>query len=978
VSGSSRITPGVEPAFHDVVITAANASQAVGYNAEIAARREQERLPLDTRFHVIADPGGRRVGSGAATLVVIEKLAKLYRTTPALLAERRRVLILHSGGDSRRLPAYAAHGKLFLPLPRCDEQGRGIALFDLLLQDLSTLNLGERGRIVVAAGDVYLSLASQPLELTGADAVGIALRGAPAAGAKHGVYIAGRDGRVAGFLQKPTAEKATLAGALGRDGRLLLDSGVVSLSSRAVRSLVKAANAGASQSLLSAALDGRGGPVDFYEHLLIGLFSHGSPLAYADALAARDDASHERLRKFKAGLLKLSGRVVTAEKSRFVHVGTTLELLERLGPGFAPSSAPSKTLVFNSVVPRRLASRGLIVVEGSVLNEAGTFGGENVVVGVPKLFNTRLGLPNGIGIVFLPVGRNDWAVLLFGHRDDFKSRLAHGAGSNGTFLNKPVTSPALAGHTLWDAPIWRIGPLREAFAHSRRLLRQPSNPTLIPGLRSAQEIMASVNHRRLHATRLEAERLSRLQTIRSRLSEHEWLPASSIADDVQAKPEAVATIKQVELLSAPGSPHALASRALYAKAKILQRHGSSKAAHAATEEAFARVREAVDHAVRPVVFPSRPAILHDQVVWATCPARLDIAGGWTDTPPICTELGGSVVNAAVTLNGQFPLQAICRLTDEPTIRLSSIDLGRSVTYRTTAELLRVGDPTDWAALAKAALLLTGFVPHHPGATLKRHLERFGAGLDVTLFSALPKGSGLGSSSILGATLIAALLRVLDDRQPPVQRIVELASQLEQLMSTGGGWQDQAGGTIPGVKLLTTAPGPGQTLSVRTVPQGGSLGTAEAASRCLLYYTGQRRLAKNILRNVVGSYLGREPHVRNVIEHLKAGAAAMDASLREAGSLDEVGAHLADYWSLKKRLDPGATNENIESLFSSIDRHLSGGAILGAGGGGFALLIAKDERAAASIKRRLMATRASPLARFYDFMIDQQGLNVSVL
>jgi fucokinase len=147
--------------YHDVVITASNHSQAKGYEAELALRKRDGRLPEATAFHVVADPGGRRVGSGAATLVVIETLAARYRTTPVRLAEGRRILILHSGGDSRRLPAYAAHGKLFLPLPRADEYGRGVSLFDLLLADLSSLSLGTAGRVVVAAGDDYLSLVSQ-------------------------------------------------------------------------------------------------------------------------------------------------------------------------------------------------------------------------------------------------------------------------------------------------------------------------------------------------------------------------------------------------------------------------------------------------------------------------------------------------------------------------------------------------------------------------------------------------------------------------------------------------------------------------------------------------------------------------------------------------------------------------------------------------------------------------------------------------
>ncbi|MFT3685363.1 MAG: L-fucokinase [Phycisphaerales bacterium] len=293
--------------YHDVVVTAANESQAAAYRAELDERKRLGRLAAGTAFHVMADPGGRRVGSGAATLVVIERLAKLYRTTPAKLATKRRVLILHSGGDSRRLPAYAASGKLFVPLPRTDERGRDVSLFDLLLADLSTPELGRPGRVVVAAGDVYVSLASRRLALDGADVVGVALRRNAAAGTRHGVYVAGPSGHVADFLQKPSIDEAKRAGAVDADGKVLLDSGVVALSARAVGELTHAARMGGRASLLANVLRGELGQFDFYEHVLIAAYTAQSPRSYADGLAQAGSKLHAGLQAFKE-LLRRSRR----------------------------------------------------------------------------------------------------------------------------------------------------------------------------------------------------------------------------------------------------------------------------------------------------------------------------------------------------------------------------------------------------------------------------------------------------------------------------------------------------------------------------------------------------------------------------------------------------------------------------------------------------------------------------------------------
>ncbi|MGV2541637.1 bifunctional fucokinase/L-fucose-1-P-guanylyltransferase, partial [Bacillus pumilus] len=85
-------------------------------------------------------------------------------------------------------------------------------------------------------------------------------------------------------------------------------------------------------------------------------------------------------------------------------------------------------------------------------------------------------------------------------------------------------------------------------------------------------------------------------------------------------------------------------------------------------------------------------------------------------------------------------------------------------------------------------------------------------------AAIPAGSGLGTSSVLAATVLGALSDFCAlgwDKQTIGRRTLEL----EQMLTTGGGWQDQFGGLLHGVKLLQTQPGFEQTPSVRWLPDG---------------------------------------------------------------------------------------------------------------------------------------------------------------
>ena len=158
--------------------------------------------------------------------------------------------------------------------------------------------------------------------------------------------------------------------------------------------------------------------------------------------------------------------------------------------------------------------------------------------------------------------------------------------------------------------------------------------------------------------------------------------------------------------------------------------------------------------------PLRPALKEDQIVWARAPVRLDLAGGWTDTPPYTLRYGGRVVNVAVDLNGQPPIQVFCRRTAERHVRVHSIDLGHTETFTRFEELLDYRDPVSPFALPKAALCLLGLDGAHGRRRDARRSSSTAsaAGLEITLLCAVPKGSGLGTSSILGGVILAALSR----------------------------------------------------------------------------------------------------------------------------------------------------------------------------------------------------------------------------
>ncbi|MEI6876038.1 MAG: hypothetical protein WCL50_13015, partial [Spirochaetota bacterium] len=371
----------------------------------------------------------------------------------------------------------------------------------------------------------------------------------------------------------------------------------------------------------------------------------------------------------------------------------------------------------------------------------------------------------------------------------------------------------------------------------------------------------------------------------------------------------------------------------------------------------------------------RRSVKSDQIVWARSPLRLDLAGGWTDTPPYTNRSGGAVVNVAVDLNGQPPVQVFVRGTEEALLRFHSIDLGITETIMTMGNLRDYRDPSGAFSLPRAALCLLGLGAGEADATpLARVMASVGGGLEISLLCAVPKGSGLGTSSILAGAILAALARFFGLAIAPDDLFLDVL-ELERMLTTGGGWQDQIGGLIGGVKYLESKPA---LLPRPAIHQLDSwLFEERGSTECMtLFYTGVTRLAKNILKDVVSrvngmnrAYLFTHDRLRDLARE------ARDAiSLRDRERLGKIiGASFRE----NMLIHPSTTNEEIDRLVAAAAPHISGMKLLGAGGGGFALFLSPDRKSAEALRGLIASRFENERARLVDFSLNRRGLEVTV-
>lgn len=114
---------------------------------------------------------------------------------------------------------------------------------------------------------------------------------------------------------------------------------------------------------------------------------------------------------------------------------------------------------------------------------------------------------------------------------------------------------------------------------------------------------------------------------------------------------------------------------------------------------------------------------------------------------------------------------------------------------------------------------------------------------------------------------------------------------------------------------------------------------ELNGRFCLIYTGQRRLTRNLLRDVIGRYICGNPDAVEVLYEIQRIAVLMRFEL-EKGNVDGFARLLTEHWALSKKLDAGCTNTCIDLILSTVSDLIDGQMICGAGGGGFLQVVLK--------------------------------------
>ena len=909
-----------------ILLTASDENQAQTYRTQIEYRVRNGFLPGNTHYAVLPDPDGKRVGSGGATLNVLRYIARREQSDRF---DGMKILVIHSGGDSKRIPQYSACGKIFSPVPRELPDGRASTLFDELIISMSGVAARMEAGMLVMSGDVLMLFNPLQIDFCTEGAAALTIKETPERGANHGVFKADGDGNVGAFLHKQPAQVLREAGAVDFGGKIHIDTGAVILSKNILNDLwILVQDDGAFDDFVNEHVR-----LSFYADFLYPMATASTFDQYLEETPEGDfspelsvcrRALWDTLHKYHIRLMRLS-------PAAFLHFGTTREVLRLLSEelpvydclGWQKNVRTNNTsdayaACSSYIHPSAVVGDGSYI-EDSLLLENCRIGKHCVISGLELRDVT---VPDGTVLHGLRLQNGKYVVRMYGVDDNPKGA---------KWFGEPIPQP------LWTYP---VHPVRETQAEAvDAALRRDMNT---PGI-SLRDGFALADGNALLAWQ---------QSVRERVN------AEIVLEEINARRPIDEICRVFRFGCSPAALDVILQRGETAdfstRMRIfhtLSRIPSMPDASKYGKQSFAEIRKSILREMPPGLQNGAAFRIVKDSALAQLPVRVNWAGGWSDTPPYCLEHGGTVLNAAVTLGGTLPVRAFLERTDAPQITLRCLDNGAEHIYTTWDALRDQHNPFDQFAIQKAALSAIGFFDAAKEMSLPQYLQTIGGGFSfVTAVDRIPRGSGLGTSSILAAACVTAAADFFGISMPE-QKVFSAVLCMEQLMSTGGGWQDQVGGVVPGIKLIRSESGLPQNVSVEPICLS-SAARRKLSERFCLVYTGQRRLARNILREVVGHYLDNDPGILTAFSAIQEIAVQMKDALC-AGDIDVFAALLDEHWTRAKALDRGCTNTCIEHIYRVCEDLTAGKSICGAGGGGFLQIMLKPGVTKEDLSKRLL-------------------------
>jgi D-glycero-alpha-D-manno-heptose-7-phosphate kinase len=322
------------------------------------------------------------------------------------------------------------------------------------------------------------------------------------------------------------------------------------------------------------------------------------------------------------------------------------------------------------------------------------------------------------------------------------------------------------------------------------------------------------------------------------------------------------------------------------------------------------------------------------------PFRLPLGGGGTDLPAYYSQFGGSLITAAVNKYMYINI-------NQPAIS-NKIKIAYTKTELVSPEKLES-------------------IRHD---IVRETLKYFNIRKPIEIHSMadLPAGTGMGSSSSYTVCLLKSLNAFIR-RDITIQDLAEEACKIEiDLIGKPIGKQDQYIASFGGIIQMDIEKNGLVTVTPLKLDQEI---IHELEHRLLIFYTNIERDANEILKEQSDKIVDKNK-TQQAMHTIKEIGKEIKNALQN-GNITSFGKLMHEHWTTKKSVSTKMSNPDIDKWYNTaINNGALGGKIMGAGGGGFLLLCAKQGK-----RQQLKTTMESLGLTFMDFKFDFEGAKVLV-
>lgn len=754
-------------------------------------------------FVIADDEQSTRIGSGGAMLNI---LGASYNSG-------NKILIINSGGFSKRSVNYAIRGKAFVNV---EYNGKVVSLFELLIINAKRLFDSFSSGVVVCCSDILVDTSNVKTEFD--NNIGFCVRADYETGSRHGVMFCNTENVLAEYPHKCDAQKLRKMSAVYNEDGVLIDTGLLYFKDEVCLALKNAVN---KQKIIKKLILNKV-EINLYSEI-VALFAEKidkNAYLYDDA----QNDCHVEIKKLLFDLLsEYTLKVCVLEEQKFIHFGSLAESLENI---LMLSAKKDGRLQLYSYADELSVIGKNTVLDNVVLKNGCTVGAGCIVSDITL---DGVGIKDKQAVCGVKLCDGNYVAIVCDINENPKTKIN--------------------SEELWDVPRFFKG---KSFTESFNKF---------------------------------------------------------IADAAEKKYSLRFCMENADFDYFCSRMQYLKDRESY----IVNRK-------------YHEIREQIiNH-----YFENRENITHicykTEKVELSFPVRVNFSGTWTDAMPYCIDNGGQVVNMAVTVDGKNPIIVIAEKLSYKKIEFCSDDV---ITEFSFDDFNNEDDLSDFN-LHTAVLKTLGITEE----------TAYDCGFRLTTkVSSIDKGSGLGTSSILLGGCIKALGELFG-KEYSDNEIINMVFVAEQLMKTGGGWQDQIGGLLPSIKIATTAPGIYQTPDIQYVALSDCF-RKFFSERLVLIPTGQRHFGRFIVNDVVNRYLCENEESVSSHIAIKELNTQILSSIKD-DDFENFMLCLNKHFGLLKKISPMVSNEKIEKLIRCCLENVADAvSICGAGGGGYLLAVMKE-------------------------------------